>query len=168
MQPHHTYQKLVFSALTMALYIVLMAATQSFAFGAYQIRIATALYGLSALFPYLSLPLSLANVLSNALMGGLGPLDMIGGFLVGLLTTSAIVFGQRHGWGRSVIFAAVTFIPGLFVPIWLSFLLNIPYSVLAASLLIGQCVCGLFSVLLISALKGVGIQKMAWMGGHES
>ena len=44
-------QKLVFSALCIALYIVVMMCTQSFAFGQYQIRIATALYGLSAIFP---------------------------------------------------------------------------------------------------------------------
>ena len=49
-------QKLVFSALCIALYIVVMMCTQSFAFGQYQIRIATALYGLSAIFPFLILP----------------------------------------------------------------------------------------------------------------
>lgn len=168
MQPHGTYQKLVFSALCIALYIVVMTATQSFAFGQYQIRIATALYGLASLFPFLSVPLSLANVISNTLMGGLGLPDMIGGFLVGLATTGSIVFGRRRGFGRWVIWAAVTFIPGLSVPIWLSLLLDIPYSVLAASLLVGQCVCGLASVLLVTALEGVGLQKTVWTGGHES
>ena len=47
---HLNNQKLVFSALCIALYIVVMMCTQTFAFGQYQIRIATALYGLSALF----------------------------------------------------------------------------------------------------------------------
>ncbi len=168
MQPHSTHQKLVFSALCIALYIVVMTATQSFAFGQYQIRIATALYGLASLFPYLAVPLSLANVISNTIMGGLGLPDMIGGFLVGLATTGSIVFGKKRGLGRWIIWAAVTFIPGLGVPIWLSLLLHIPYWVLAGSLLVGQCLCGLAAVFLITALEGVGIHKMAWTGGRES
>ncbi len=168
MHPHSTYQKLVFSALCIALYIVVMTATQSFAFGQYQIRIATALYGLTSLFPFLAVPLSLANVISNTLMGGLGLPDMIGGFFVGLATTGSIIFGRKHGLGRWVIWAAVTFIPGLGVPIWLSLLLHIPYGVLAGSLLVGQCVCGLAAVLLVSALEGVGLQNMILTGGRES
>ena len=78
-------QKLVFSALCIALYIVVMICTQSFAFGQYQIRIATALYGLSAIFPFLILPFGLANVVSNTVMGGLGLPDIIGGFIVDYL-----------------------------------------------------------------------------------
>ena len=63
----------------MALFLVVMMCTQSFAFGQYQVRIATALYGLSAIFPFLIIPFGLVNVLANTLMGGLGPLDMLGG-----------------------------------------------------------------------------------------
>ena len=74
-------QKLTISALCMALYLVVMMCTQSFAFGQYQVRIATALYGLSAIFPFLIIPFGLVNVLANTLMGGLGPLDMLGGGL---------------------------------------------------------------------------------------
>ena len=48
-------QKLTFSAMVMALYIVILYFTQSFSFGAYQIRIATSLYALSYLFPFLVL-----------------------------------------------------------------------------------------------------------------
>ena len=104
MQPHSTYQKLVFSALCIALYIVVMTATQSFAFGQYQIRIATALYGLASLFPFLAVPLSLANVISNTLMGGLGLPDMIGGFLVWAFwrrAASSSVGGAASGAGSS-------------------------------------------------------------------
>ena len=64
-------QKLTISALCMALYLVVMMCTQSFAFGQYQVRIATALYGLSAIFPFLIIPFGLVNVLANTLMGGL-------------------------------------------------------------------------------------------------
>ena len=69
-------QKLTISALCIALYLVVMICTQTFAFGQYQIRIATALYGLSAVFPFLIIPFGVANMLSNILMGGLCPLDM--------------------------------------------------------------------------------------------
>ena len=46
-------QKMTFSAMVVAIYVVIMFFTQSFAFGAYQIRIATAMYALSYLFPFL-------------------------------------------------------------------------------------------------------------------
>ena len=152
-------QKLVFSALCIALYIVVMICTQSFAFGQYQIRIATALYGLSAIFPFLILPFGLANVVSNTVMGGLGLPDIIGGF---------IVFAKRRGCGNWIIWAAVTFVPGLGVPVWLSVLLDIPYLVLASSLLIGQCICGIASVMLVTALERVGAGKLfAFDGGKQ-
>lgn len=54
-------QKLTISALCMALYLVVMMCTQSFAFGQYQVRIATALYGLSAIFPFLIIPFGLVK-----------------------------------------------------------------------------------------------------------
>ncbi len=40
-------QKMTFSAMVIALYVTVLYFTQSFSFGAYQIRIATALYALS-------------------------------------------------------------------------------------------------------------------------
>jgi uncharacterized membrane protein len=85
-------RKLTISALCIALYVVVMMCTQSFAFGQYQIRIATALYALSAIFPFLVVPFGLANFVSNSIMGGLGPLDMLGGALVGIATSAAIVW----------------------------------------------------------------------------
>ncbi len=90
-------QKLTFSAMIMALYIVVLYFTQSFSFGAYQIRIATSLYGLSYLFPFLVLPLGFANFIANMLFGGLGLLDMFGGCIVGIVTTAIIVLIRRQG-----------------------------------------------------------------------
>ena len=77
-------QKLTFSAMVMALYIVILYFTQSFSFGAYQIRIATSLYALSYLFPFLVLPLGLANFISNMLFGGFGIVDMLGGCILAI------------------------------------------------------------------------------------
>lgn len=149
-------RKLALSGVSIALYVIVMAYTQSFAFGQYQIRIATALYGLSAIFPFLIIPFGIANAVSNLLLGGLGLLDILGGGLVGLLTTVLIVRGRRLGLGSWIIGFAVTFVPGLGVPLWLSYLLDIPYWVLASSLLVGQFICGICSVALVSALERVG------------
>lgn len=90
-------QKLTVSAMVMALYVVVLYFTQSFSFGAYQIRIATALYALAYLFPFLVLPLGFANFIANFLFGGLGLLDWFGGCFVGIIVTAIIVLIRRQG-----------------------------------------------------------------------
>ena len=146
-------QKLTLSAMTAAIYIAVMYLTQNFAFGQYQVRIATAIYALSYLFPFLVLPLGLANLLSNLLMGGLGLLDTIGGGLVGVLTAGCCALIRRLQLNESLLAIPVTCIPALGVSLWLSSLLNLPYWALASSLLAGQTICGISGVLLIKLLK---------------
>jgi len=146
-------QKLTIGAICIALYLTVMLCTQSFAFGQYQIRIATALYGLSYLFPFLVVPFGVANVVSNLFMGGLGPIDAVGGFIVGILTGTFIVLGKRKGLKSWIVAPVITLIPGLGVPVWLSFLLDIPYLVLAASLLVGQFISGIAGAMLVKALE---------------
>ena len=146
-------KKITISALCMALYIVLMLCTQSFAFGQYQIRIATAVYALNWIFPFLVVPLGLANFLSNSMMGGLGPLDMFGGAFVGFLTGQIIVWLKTKGTPYFTIAFPIIFVPGLLVPVWLSVLLDIPYAVLAPSLLIGQVLPAIVGAVLVAALE---------------
>jgi uncharacterized membrane protein len=146
-------KKLTISALTIALYAAVMMGTRAFAFGQYQVRIATALYALAGIYPFLVVPLGLANFLSNALMGGLGPLDMIGGVTVGLLTAGVIAAARNSRWYAVAAFLAITLIPGLGVPVWLSWILHIPYWTLVPSLLVGQAVSGLCGALLLLALR---------------
>ncbi len=148
-----TARKVALSALTMALYVAVMAVSRGFAFGRYQIRIATALYALNGLFPFLAVPLGAANLLSNALLGGLGPLDMIGGAVVGTLTGLAVAAFRRSPRAPLAAALAITFIPGLGVPVWLSFLLRLPYPATAAGVLFGQAISGACGGLLLSALK---------------
>ena len=131
-------QKLTVSAMVMALYVVVLYFTQSFSFGAYQIRIATALYALAYLFPFLVLPLGFANFIANFLFGGLGLLDWFGGCFVGIIVTAIIV---------------LILVPGLGVPSYLSYLLHVPYSVLATSLCIGQSVPAVCGVVLVNVLQ---------------
>ena len=147
-------QKLTVSAMVMALYVVVLYFTQSFSFGAYQIRIATALYALAYLFPFLVLPLGFANFIANFLFGGLGLLDWFGGCFVGIIVTAIIVLIRRKGWSRWLMILPIILVPGLGVPERsLSYLLHVPYSVLATSLCIGQSVPAVCGVVLVNVLQ---------------
>ncbi len=146
-------QKLTASGLVMAMYIVVMYFTQSFAFGQYQVRIATAIYGAAYLFPFLVVPLGLSNLLANMVMGGLGFFDIVGGGLVGLATAGCCALlgrGKITPWASV---APITLIPALGVSLWLSGLIGVPYWTLAASLLVGQAIAGVVGALLVRALK---------------
>ena len=147
-------QKLTISALCMALYLVVMMCTQSFAFGQYQVRIATALYGLSAIFPFLIIPFGLVNVLANTL-------DMLGCGLVGIMTSLTIVYAKRHDLGNWAVMLAITLIPGLGVPVWLSVLLDLPYWLLASTVLVGQFISGVVGMVLVTALERCEIFNFA-------
>ena len=146
-------QKLTVSAMVMALYVVVLYFTQSFSFGAYQIRIATALYALAYLFPFLVLPLGFAKFIANFLFGGLGLLDWFGGCFVGIIVTAIIVLIRRKGWSRWLMILPIILVPGLGVPSYLSYLLHVPYSVLATSLCIGQSVPAVCGVVLVNVLQ---------------
>ena len=146
-------QKLTVSAMVMALYVVVLYFTQSFSFGAYLIRIATALYALAYLFPFLVLPLGFANFIANFLFGGLGLLDWFGGCFVGIIVTAIIVLIRRKGWSRWLMILPIILVPGLGVPSYLSYLLHVPYSVLATSLCIGQSVPAVCGVVLVNVLQ---------------
>ena len=146
-------QKLTVSAMVMALYVVVLYFTQSFSFGAYQIRIATALYALAYLFPFLVFPLGFANFIANFLFGGLGLLDWFGGCFVGIIVTAIIVLIRRKGWSRWLMILPIILVPGLGVPSYLSYLLHVPYSVLATSLCIGQSVPAVCGIVLVNVLQ---------------
>lgn len=155
MKQFNNTQRLTISAISIAMYLALMFSTQGFAFGQYQVRIATALYGLSAIFPFMIPAFGIANFVSNTMMGGFGMVDAIGGAIVGLLTTGLIVLVKRQGLGNWVLIPIITFVPGLIVPIWLTYFLPVPYWVLVSSIVVGQFVCGVVSYFLINALEKV-------------
>ena len=130
-----------------------MYLTQGFAFGQYQIRIATSFYALTAIHPFLIVPMAVGNMLSNILMGGLGVFDTLGGLIVGLITTIAVYLVKKFKLNDWFIAVPIILGPGLIVPIWLSIILKIPYKVLAASLCIGQIVPGIVGVILVKQLR---------------
>jgi uncharacterized membrane protein len=151
---------LCISAILIALYVAVMYITQSFAFGAYQVRIATSLYSLSYLFPFLILPLGFSNFLSNLILGGLGPLDMAGGFAAGIVTAGSIYLIRRFRLSDLLVIPAIILGPGLLVPVWLSYILNIPYLALAVSICIGQIIPGVLGYLLIKILEKLKAEKL--------
>lgn len=133
-------KKIAYSSIVMALYIVVMFVTQSFAFGQFQIRIATGIYALAFHCPFLVLPLALANMLSNFFMGGLGIIDIVGGFVIGLITSGTIALLGRTSVPAWAAVLPIAVFPAFIVPIWLSVLLNIPYIILCFSLVVGQII----------------------------
>lgn len=148
-------RKVAYSGAVMALYVAVVFATQSFSFGQYQIRIATALYALAFHAPFLTIPLALANMLSNLFMGGLGVFDTIGGLIIGLITCGSIVLLKKITSHAVVIVLPIALAPAFIVPLWLSVVLKLPYLTLVLSLLIGQ---------VISAYTlGIYIIKSRWI-----
>ena len=145
-------RKLTISAMVVALYIVLIYLTQGISFGAYQIRIATSLYALAYAFPFLIVAMGIGNLISNFLFGGLGILDMVGGFGVGILTTGIIVLMRRAGLSAWWAMLPIILVPALCVPLWLSPLVGVPYWALVINLLIGQTIPGIVGATLVKAL----------------
>lgn len=148
-------RRMTIASMVIALYIVLLYLTQGISFGAYQIRIATALYALAYLYPFLVVPLGIANLIANFLFGGLGPLDMFGGCFVGIATTWLIVQIRQHDWNVWLTILPIWFVPSLVVSLWLSYLLHLPYTALVVNLSVGQLVPAICGVFLIQALGRV-------------
>ncbi len=148
----NTSRKLTISAMVMALYVVIMCCTQSFAFGAVQVRIATALYSLSYIFPFLVLPLGLANLVSN-ILGGMGLPDMLGGCGVGILTSFCVYMIKRLKLPFWLVVVPIVAGPGFIVPIWLTFFTGVPYGVLAVNLCLGQLAPALLGAAIIKVLE---------------
>ena len=151
-------RKLTTSGIVIALYVIILFMTQSFSFGAYQIRIVTSLYALSYLFPFLVIPLGLANFIAN-MLGGFGIIDMVGGFIVGIVTSGIVMLIKKFHLPRFMIFFPITLVPGFGVALWLSPMVHMPYEALALSLCIGQTVPAVCGVALSKALEQVFYPK---------
>jgi uncharacterized membrane protein len=136
-----------------ALYVAVMLVTAGFSFGAIQIRIATAIYTLSYLFPFLVFPLGLANGLSNFLFGGLGVIDVAGGFIVGIITAGLIALIRKYRLPVYLVALPIIFVPGLVIPTYLSGLLGVPYMPLAISVTSGQIIPGIVGAVLAATLE---------------
>lgn len=150
-----TTKRLTVSAIVMALYIIILYVTQGISFGAYQIRIATAMYALAFVYPFLVIPMGIANLLANFFFGGLGPIDMIGGCMVGIITTYLIVQIRLRQWPLPLLAIPIWLVPAILVSLWLSYLLHLPYTILVSSLAVGQLPPAIVGVILVRAMVKV-------------
>lgn len=153
--------KLALSAMVIAMYVAVMYVTQAFAFGAVQIRIATALYATAYACPFLVVPLGLANFLSN-ILGGMGLVDMVGGTVVGILTSGAVALIRRKQLPTLLVIPAIILGPGLIVPLWLTGITGVPYHLLAISLCAGQVLPGVVGYLLVKVWQTRLLKGAAW------
>lgn len=152
-------QKLAFSAMIAGSYVAIIYFSQGFSFGAFQIRIATSLYALAYVYPFLSLPLGIANVIANLLFGGLGVVDIIGGGIVGGLTAWIIGIIGKKQWNVWLTIIPIIIIPGCVVSLWLSLILQVPYLILVVSLCSGQILPAILGVVLIKQIRKLNISK---------
>jgi len=144
-------QKLVLSAIIMALYIAILFISQAISFGAVQMRLATALYGLTYIFPFLVVPNAIANS-----FGGLGLIDVVGGFCASFLATGSIYLIRKIKLSSWFIVLPILLVPSLVVPIWLSALLKLPYVALVINLILGQLVPAILGAVLVHELAKRG------------
>jgi uncharacterized protein (DUF2062 family) len=86
------------------------------------------------------------------LLGGFGFFDIVGGGLAGVLTAGCCALLGKYRLNRWLVALPVALIPALLVSTWLSYLLGLPYSAMAASLLVGQIIAGVVGALLVRAL----------------
>ena len=142
-------KKLCISGISIAVYIVVLYFTQPVSFGQYQIRVATSIYSLVYVFDFLCIPLALANLLSNLLFGSLGILDVIGGFIVGVVTTRLICLLKKIKGSPMFCCLPIAVAPTIIVPLWLHYILKIQYIVLLFSMLPGQIISSLIGAIII-------------------
>lgn len=116
------------NAIVAALYAGIALWLPSTAFA--NLRLTTALYVLAAWNPVLIPGLAIGNALAGLPNGFI---DVLMGGVVGVVTAwSAWRLGERWAW------LAVLAVPTLMVPLWLSWLFQVPYWVTVVALLQGQ------------------------------
>ena len=130
-------KKLVYSGMVIACYVVGLSVMQPISFGAVQVRLVTGLYALAFHNPWMVIPLGLANSLGNS-VGGLGLIDMLGGLVVGLLT--AFLVSRMRGLPDYMVVMPIAIVPSVMVPLWLSPILGVPYTVLFLNIFVGQTI----------------------------
>lgn len=134
---------LCISGISIAIYIVVLYFTQSISFGQYQIRLATSMYALVYVFDFLCVPLGIANMLSNFFYGALGLLDVVGGFVVGIITTILIRIMKKINKNTMFCCLPIAVVPTIMVPIWLHYILGIEYIALFIHMIPGQIIASL-------------------------
>ena len=133
----------------MSLYIVLTGVFASLSFGAIQIRIANCLYGLTLPFPFLVIPLTLSVVLSNLIFGGLGIIDIV----FGSLTTFIVTYMISKCKKTILIIPIIIFGVGGGIALYLSKLIQVPFSVLFIQIALGQVIPSILSYIIVRRIR---------------
>ena len=142
-------KKITLGGIIMSLYIVLTGVFASLSFGAIQIRIANCLYGLTLPFPFLVIPLTLSVVLSNLIFGGLGIIDIV----FGSLTTFIVTYMISKCKKTILIIPIIIFGVGVGIALYLSKLIQVPFSVLFIQIALGQVIPSILSYIIVRRIR---------------
>ena len=151
----NTTQKLVLSAIMMALYIAILFVSQAYFLWCSSDASGHCFIWINLHLPFLVFPISLANAIANS-FGGLGLIDVVGGFCASFLTTGSIYLIRKAKLSSWFIILPILLVPALVVPIWLSALLKLPYFALVINLLLGQLVPAILGAVLVQELAKRG------------
>ncbi|MFR5847391.1 MAG: QueT transporter family protein [Streptococcus salivarius] len=149
----NTTQKLVLSAIMMALYIAILFVSSHF------LWCGSDASGHCFIWINLHLPIfgiPLVKLMPSQLFGGLGLIDVVGGFCASFLTTGSIYLIRKAKLSSWFIILPILLVPALVVPIWLSALLKLPYFALVINLLLGQLVPAILGAVLVRELAKRG------------
>lgn len=137
-------RKIAISGLAMAAYVASTLLLGSISYGQIQVRLSTGLYVLAHFYPFLVIPLGLANAIAN-FFGPFGIYDALGGFVAGTLTSWAVT-RMKHDL---LIPLPVALIVPAVVGSYLFLLLKVPFLVLFPYLLAGQTIAAYTSGLIL-------------------
>lgn len=144
--------KLAFSGIIIAAYLVVLELMPGLSFRLIQVRMADALFGLVYLYPFLALPLAIANSVGN-LFGGIGLPDVIGGFFAGLFTALGVLAVKRAHLNEWLTALPTVVVSAALVPVWLAPVLHVPYWLAAVSIGVGEIPAGIVGVLLMKGIR---------------
>lgn len=141
-------QQLTRSAIVIALYVVICYAMQGVSFGAIQVRMANALYGLCWLYPFLVVPLMIAVGMAN-LIGGYGLVDVI----AGSLSSGIVCFVISKLPQKTLIIPVIILGISTLIGSYLHFLIGLPFITIWWYLVLGQIIPAVTSYFLVKRLE---------------
>lgn len=136
-------RKIAILVIFASLYTVLVIFLAPISFGVYQVRLADAMLPLSIIFGIPSaLGFALGALVPNAIVGGLGIVDIIGGTIANLVACSLAYYFARK---RGVIYRFLgtlieTLVISSIVGGYLSFLFNVPLEISVFGVLVGSII----------------------------
>lgn len=146
-------RKIAISGLVIAAYVAATLLLGSISYGQIQVRFSTGLYVLAHFYPFLVVPLGLANAIAN-FFGPFGIYDALGGFVVGVLTSWAVTKMKAD----LLVPLPVALVVPAVVGSYLFLLLRVPFLPLLLYLLAGQTIAaytaGLILVKVFRRLPG--------------